>query len=93
MEPQEPMPELPPPPSPDALADAGISALARHYGTPEAEIMEELADRVDAGLSSPVLLENVTWSLITALNKLTEAGFDDAAYTAWEELGEVTPPA
>lgn len=32
-----PMPEIPPPPPPDALADAGVSALARHYGVSKAE--------------------------------------------------------
>lgn len=40
----------------------------------------------DAGHRSRDLLQNVTMSLIVALDKLTAAGFDDAAFTAWEEL-------
>jgi len=74
--------------TPDELADAGISALARHYGTPEAEVAENLADFADEGWHSRVLLENVTESLIIALDKLTEHGFDDAAVTAKEELDD-----
>ena len=64
--------------------DAGISALARHYGVTEAEITEDLADmHGDVGRAS--LLEGVTRSLIAALWALNDCGFDDAAVTRWED--------
>ncbi len=67
------------------IAEA-ITALARHYGTPEAEVMANLADMADAGHRSLDLLENAAMALAVALDKLTYAGFDDAAFTAWEKL-------
>lgn len=82
-----PLPEIP---TPDAVADAGIRALARHYGTPEAEVTETLADAADGGLRSRVLLENVAMALIAALSTLNDFGFDDAAVTAVENQEEGT---
>jgi hypothetical protein len=71
------------------VIDEAITALARHYGTPEAEIMEELADMADGGFRSRDLLENAAMSLIVALNKLTKYGFDDAAVSAAEEIEDL----
>jgi hypothetical protein len=78
--------------------DRAITALARHYGVPEAEIAGDHADLVDEdghridladlpeGEGYRILLENVTHSLIAALWTLNSYGFDDEAVTAAEEL-------
>ena len=69
------------------LIDQAIRALARHYDTTEAEVIENLAD-MSEGLPgrSNVLLETVTFSLIAALGALNAYGFDDGAVTAAEEI-------
>jgi len=71
--------------STENVVDAGISALARHYGVTEAEITEDLVDMADARWRSRVPLENVAKSLIVALDKLTRHGFDDGAVSRLEE--------
>ena len=71
------------------VTDEAITALARHYGTPEAQVREELADMADAGFRSRDLLENAAMSLIVALDKLTGYGFDDAAVTAAEQIEDL----
>jgi hypothetical protein len=67
-------------PAPTVI-DEGIAALARHYGVPEAEIIEDLY----GGCRSRVSLEDVAESLVTVLGVLNDFGFDDAAVTAAEE--------